>query len=173
MNWVTIYGVRNGWGIWITGVLAIVSGIFTLWLILLFRELIEIAPSSPERRKRVVNAVMAFAMFGSTTALFSWLGILEFRYRADMKSGQFMEPQGAIEDVHIDNRGRSHSMLFRIGEHRFTLPGYGYPQDCSPLDGELVTVDFEMSSSLMPSGPPAYKVLMMRLAYPCKTHGLQ
>jgi hypothetical protein len=167
VNWVTIYDVRNGWGVWIAGASAV--AVMALWFVMLLGSVrIFRTTTDPSlKRKQIVGACVFFVSTGPAMAVSLWVVISDYRLRSDLTSEHFMETEGSIQDAHIEPGGRSNPMYFRVGERWFALP-YDHPQDCYPRDGEAIRIVFEASANHVHRGPPAHDILIMQLLHGCR-----
>ena len=167
MNWLTIYDVRNGWGLWIAGTLTIATVVFDLFMLVVWVRVVRMASGPSQRRKQLFGGAALFATFAFVTALPLGVAVSNFLLRADLNSGRFMETEGLIDGAHIELSGRRNTMYFKIGERWFELP-YDYSPECFPHDGEPVKVAFESSADVKHAGPPAHTILRMQMTHGCE-----
>jgi hypothetical protein len=167
VNWFTIYDVRDGWAIWIVGILTVVLvGVGSLILVGTVR-LARAVPGQSQKPPKPFAAAVVLVIFVAEIALSLWFMVSDHLLRADLNSGRFMETEGLIDGAHIEGTGRSKTMYFRIGDRWFELP-FRYSPECYPHNGDVAKIAFESAANVKHAGPDAHVILRMQMTHACK-----
>jgi hypothetical protein len=84
VTWVTIYDVRNGWGLWIAGASA--AAVMALMFVVLLGSvrIIRTTTEPSLKRKQIVGACAFFVLTSPAMAVSLWSVISDYRLRRDL-----------------------------------------------------------------------------------------
>ncbi len=161
MPWVTVYDVRDGWTLWLSGGAAIVLLGAALFGVVSIRT----------GRSRTKKTRTATIVFSSCCVLFAVPAVAQFvadyTRRADLDGERFGREEGTVESLHIEDRFEDSPMYFRVSGRWFVVPDR-IRRTCPPLNSETARVAFQSTPHQRTyGGEPAFTVLKLELAHGC------